>query len=129
MDTYYHVFELMTRNPYCATPSTPIAELVQRLVGLKATAAPVLNEAEELVGLISLVDVAVSPQASTVSEIMQRRVHSIEHSERLASAARLMREHRVHRLVVTDRQRVVGILSCLDVLAAVWDSSGYPSAL
>lgn len=127
MNTYAHVFELMTRNPYCARPETPIKELVKQLVQRKATAAPVVDEGEQLVGLVSLVDVAVSPQATSVREIMQLRVHSVEHSASLTGAAMLMMQHRVHRLVVTDQLHVVGVLSCLDLLPAVWEQTGYPA--
>jgi CBS domain-containing protein len=127
MNTYAHVFELMTRNPYCAHPETTVQELVKQLVRRKATAAPVIDESEKLIGLVSLVDVAVSPQASVVREIMQLRVHSVEHSASLTGAAMLMLQHRVHRLVVTDQLHVVGVLSCLDLLPVVWEQTGYPA--
>ena len=129
MNTFCHVFELMTRNPYCAHADTSVAELVKELVQRKATAAPVVGEGEVLEGVVSLVDVAVSPQARTVREIMQRRVHTVEHSSTLSTAARLMLQHRVHRLVVTDQNHVVGILSCLDLLPAIWESVGLPGGL
>lgn len=129
MNTFCHVFEMMTRNPYCANPDTPVAELVSELVLRKATAAPVVGEREVLEGVVSLVDVAVSPQARTVREIMQLRVHTVEHSASLSTAARLMLQHRVHRLVVTDQDHVVGILSCLDLLPAIWESVGLPGGL
>jgi len=127
MNTYYHVFELMTRNPYCARPNLPVSEVVLELVKRKATAAPVINEAEELIGLLSLVDLAAYPggwQHLTVSQLMQRRVYTVEHSATLASAAAEMQEHRVHRLVVTDGQRVAGVISCLDLLPVVWETTG-----
>lgn len=132
MKTYFHVFEMMTRNPYCATPQTPVPDLVRELVSRRATAAPVIDSEEKLVGLISLVDVAVASlggQAARVGDLMQRRVHSIEHSATLTSAAGLMRKHRVHRLVVTDHDRVAGVLSCLDLLAAVEEVTGFPPVL
>ena len=127
VNTYHHVFELMTRNPYCARPETLISEFVRELVSRKATAAPVINAAEELVGLLSLVDLAVQPGGwdhLTVGRLMQLRVHCVEHSDTLASAAARMQEHRVHRLVVTDGQHVVGMISCLDLLPIIWETSG-----
>lgn len=132
MKTYFHVFELMTRNPYCATPQTSVQELVRELVARRATAAPVIDANEKLVGLISLVDVAVASldgQACKVGDLMQRRVHSVEHSATLTSAAELMSHHRVHRLVVTDQDRVAGVLSCLDLLPTVKEVTGFPPVL
>ena len=128
MKTYFHVFELMTHHPYCAAPDTSIPELIRELVSRRATAAPVIDGEEKLVGLISLVDVAVASlegTAHTVGDLMQRRVFSIEHSATLTSAAELMSTHRVHRLVVTNQERVAGILSCLDLLPSVKEATGY----
>ena len=126
----------MTRNPYCAHPDTPLPDLVRQLVARQATAAPVINAAEELVGLVSLSDVAVDavvqPQdarARVANDIMQHRVFTIDHAATVVKAVTELQKHRVHRLVVTDHNRVVGVVSCLDLLTAVLDKTGYPPVL
>lgn len=87
---------------------------------------------EKLFGLISLVDVAANGLQRTarkVGDLMQRRVFSVEHSATLASAATMMSQHRVHRLVVTDQDRAAGVLSCLDLLPTIQEVTGFPPVL
>ena len=52
-------------------------------------------------------------------EAMTRRVLTIEPDAPVAEAARILREHRIHRLIVTERGRLVGILTAFDLLALV----------
>lgn len=125
----------MTPNPYCARPETTLRELTRRLVEHRATAAPVVNEQDELVGLVALADVAVdavthdNAAERRVGDIMQRRVFTIDYSATLHSAVAELMERRVHRLVVTEHDRVVGVVSCLDLLQSVLEQVGYPPVL
>lgn len=130
-----HIFEYMTRNVYCTGPETTLSEVTRTLVERKATGCPVVDEEGKLLGLISLTDIAVDgitnpvghPQRA-VREIMQRRVHRISHSAVASTAVEMFRQHRIHRLVVvTDADRVAGILSCVDLLAAILEKTGYPA--
>jgi CBS domain-containing protein len=55
----------------------------------------------------------------TVAEVMTEDVMTVTHEDTLQIAAREMLRNRVHRLVVVDaQQRVIGILSTMDLLAA-----------
>jgi CBS domain-containing protein len=54
-----------------------------------------------------------------VSEIMTADVFTVAHEDTIQTAAREMLRNRVHRLVVADsQQRVIGILSTMDLLEA-----------
>jgi len=58
-----------------------------------------------------------------VGEIMSTVVHSIAPEAPVAAAAAEMVNRRIHRLVVVDReQRVLGIVSALDLLRAIPDA-------
>ena len=52
-------------------------------------------------------------------EVMSREVISIEPSATLAEAARLMVDKRIHRLPVIESDRLIGILSTLDIARLV----------
>ena len=52
-----------------------------------------------------------------VEDVMERAVLSIGSDASLAEAAARMASHRVHRLVVLEDDRLVGLLSTLDLLA------------
>lgn len=57
----------------------------------------------------------------TVSEVMTPGVVSIRPTDPLAAAADLMRRRRLHRTLVMEKSRLVGILSTTDIVAAVAD--------
>ncbi len=129
-----HVFEYMTRNVYCTGPNATLAVVTKVLVERKATGCPVVDEQGKLIGIVTLTDIAVDGIAQPeghlqrpVHQIMQRRVHRISHSAVVSTAVEMFREHRIHRLVVvTDGDHVAGILSCVDLLAAILSKTGYP---
>lgn len=118
------VAHLMTPDPYCVKPHLPVPDLVAQLVRRKITGAPVVTDSGELVGVVSLVDVAVhsqrmAPRRLTVEDIMAAPPLVIEPAAEVSEALRLFRRHRVHRLVVACQGQVVGLLSVVDVLRVV----------
>jgi CBS domain-containing protein len=58
-------------------------------------------------------------EAMTVADVMIRGVVSVSPDDPVAEAARLMVEHRVHRLPVVEDGRLVGIVTSLDVARIV----------
>lgn len=126
-----HVFDYMTRNPYAVRPETGLRELTAELVRRRSTAAPVLNDQNEILGMVSFVDVAVdgllhpNMETRTVRDIMQLRVHTIEHSATISSAARMLHQFRIQQLVVTQGKRLAGMLSAIDLMPAISATSGY----
>lgn len=54
---------------------------------------------------------------------MSRHVLSVAPDAPLTEAARLMRQHRVHRLLVVDGETLCGIVSALDLLIAIEEAS------
>jgi CBS domain-containing protein len=58
-----------------------------------------------------------------VDALMSHRVLSVAPESPLTEAARLMREHRVHRLLVVDGDRLCGIVSALDLLIAIEEAA------
>ena len=54
-----------------------------------------------------------------VRDIMTPRVHSIDPDQTVESACQMMIEQRVHRLLVTEEDALVGILSTFDIVRAV----------
>ncbi len=54
-----------------------------------------------------------------VSRIMTSPPHTLEPSADVAEAARLMREHRHHHVIILDHERIVGIISSLDLLQLI----------
>lgn len=125
----------MTRRVYCAKPNTTLAELTRELTQLRASGAPVVNDDGLLVGFISLTDVAQAAvegdaiKSRPVSDLMRRRVFDIDQAATVVTAVQKFKEYRVHRLVVTCNDRVVGILSLIDLMDAILERTGYPGVL
>lgn len=84
-------------------------------------AVPVVDGDDQPVGLVSLTDLndAGLKDGTPISRVMTEKVYTVPAYEDVSVAARVMRNHRIHRLVVTDEGRVVGMLSAFDLLELV----------
>jgi CBS domain-containing protein len=58
----------------------------------------------------------------TVAEVMSRQLLGVGPDDDVRLAARRMSEARVHRLLVIDEERLVGVLSASDIVRAVAES-------
>ena len=66
-----------------------------------------------------LAQLAVDLSDDPVEKLMTREVFAIDRDEPVERAAREMLERRVHRLLVTHRGTLVGILSAIDLLQVI----------
>ncbi len=138
------VADLMTRRVVAVGADTACSSAVRVMLDHHITGAPVIDADGFPVGVISLTDL-VDPRRSTceafgfdvyyevdngevagrgsglsvpggrVWELMTKAVLAVSALAVLPEAARLMLEHRVHRLVVIDGERLLGILTSLDL--------------
>jgi CBS domain-containing protein len=127
------VSEWMTPAPITVTPSTPIPRIQELMVYRRIRHLPVVEDGR-LVGIITDRDVRTvqaSPATSlavremhylldrlTVRAVMTRPVITVAPHEPLAEAVRLMLENRIGGLPVTEGERLVGILTEVDLLRA-----------
>lgn len=65
--------------------------------------------------------VGVDPNKMTVSEVMTAPLTTIDASASIVDAARRMVEKQVKRLVVTDQDKIVGIVSQTDLVSHMTD--------
>jgi CBS domain-containing protein len=114
------VAELMTESVVTAQPHQSI-EHVRKMLGNNAiSAVPVVDGEQHPVGIVSATDLAreLKPGAP-ISSIMTEKVYSVPQYDDVSTAARVMRNHKIHRVVVTHEQKVVGMLSAFDLLKLV----------
>jgi CBS domain-containing protein len=57
-----------------------------------------------------------------VRDVMTPAVHHVSASARIAEAARVMVDHHIHRLVVTEGREPVGIITSMDLLRVIAES-------
>jgi CBS domain-containing protein len=91
--------------------------------------APVLDTNGHLVGVVSLTDLAENEGQSDdvfVREIMTPTVYTVPDDTPVPEIARAMIAGRIHRLFVTCKRRVVGIVTPLDLLRLLTGEAARP---
>lgn len=85
-------------------------------------ALPIVGEEGQAVGIVTSSDIlGDEPAAMPVSEVMSTRVYTVPRHDGVHVAARVMRNHKLHHVVVTEERKVVGIVSSFDLLKLVED--------
>ena len=110
------VGEIMNREVFGVRPGDAPAGVMNGLLGLGITGAPVLDAEGRAIGTVSLRDLA-SGRGGSASELMTAPAISVGEDALVAEAARRLADTGRHRLVVVDGSgRAVGVVSALDVV-------------
>ena len=136
------VSDLMTKDVVAVKPAMTLRDAAVLLAEKRFSGLPVVNDADEVVGVLSEADILVKAggsssrnrllgwllepdfgdedkiRAETVGEAMSAPAVTISPSRPVHEAARLMVGESVNRLPVVDQGRLVGILTRADVVRA-----------
>ncbi len=130
------VADYMTREVEAVSPDALLPSVVRALERVNISAVPVVQHGT-LIGVISRTDLlhvgrlnagtGRRPTSLTVpdlrvGEVMKRNPLVVAPHLPLAEAARIMHDARVHRVFVVESGAVIGVLSTLDLAAAVRDA-------
>jgi CBS domain-containing protein len=108
--------DLMAKRVITAQPHHTVARVRGLMRRNRILAIPVVGPEGEAVGIVTATDLMGDPKDGTpVSRIMTERVYKVPAYNDVKVAARVMRKHRIHHVVVTHEQRVVGIISSFDL--------------
>jgi signal-transduction protein with cAMP-binding, CBS, and nucleotidyltransferase domain len=81
---------------------------------------PVVNAENEPIGIVTSMDlVGQTNDEAPVGQLMTRDVYTIPKYADVHLAARMMRNHRIHHLVVTHEGGIVGLVSSFDLLRLI----------
>lgn len=118
----------MHRGVISCHPDTSLEEVARTMDSKDISALVVVNEAGDLLGVISRTDLVnarfVEPylkhwRGMNAEHVMSRPVISVGPDTPVVEAAHLLRENQIHRLVVVEREgkrvRPLGILSVTDL--------------
>jgi CBS domain-containing protein len=116
------VHELMTESVITTDPHTSIDHVRKLMERNRVTAIPVVDSEGTPIGIVSATDlVAELNGSSPVKAIMTEKIYTVTKYDDVSTAARVMRNHKIHRVVVTHEQKVVGVVSAFDLLRLVED--------
>lgn len=116
------VDELMSKSVVTAEPHHSVEHVRKMLSTNGISAVPVVDTENQPVGIISSTDLVRDIKNGTpISKVMTEKVYTVPQYDDVSIAARVMRNHKIHRVVVTHEQKVVGMLSAFDLLKLVED--------
>jgi len=116
------VADLMTKRVVTTERHVTIDHVRHMLANNKIGAIPVVDGDGHPVGIVSTTDLVASLKGGApVSSMMTDKVYTVSEYDDVSIAARLMRNHKIHRVVVTREKKVVGIISSFDLLRLVED--------
>ena len=123
--------DVMTRDPICVTENTSVTEAKQIMTTKKISKLPVLNSSKKLVGIITKNDIAkVSPSEATTLDMyeissllakltcgkfMTKKVITIEETDIIEDAAKIMADKNIGCLPVVKDDVVIGIVTESDL--------------
>ena len=130
------VSDVMTKKVVVARPETTFRELVRLIEDHHVHALPVIDEAGQVMGMVAESDLLVKEEfadghvrtplrrrgrarlaGTTAGEIMTSPVVTIDPSQRLGQAARVIHRRHIGRLPVVDKDdRLLGIVTRRDLL-------------
>lgn len=119
------VKDIMTADPACAVPETPLAEIGQMMIDFDCGEIPIVDDEETMrpVGVITDRDIVVrtvgrgiDPMDLEVGEIMSTPVVTIDCDASFEECCRLMEEKQIRRIPVTgSRGEICGIVALADI--------------
>ena len=130
------VGDWMSRNPVSVDREETVAAAARILSSRNIGALPVTSSGGRVVGILTDRDIAVrcvaanyDPNITRVSVVMSTAPVTVSASQDVAEAVSVMEEKNLRRLPVTERGRLVGLLSRGDLAAAVRSSAEADAAI
>jgi CBS domain-containing protein len=120
--------DLMRRRVPSVTQDDSVSDLVETLVDEHIHGAPVVDSEGMLVGVVTQQDIFFgsmtrngeqSGDALKVKDIMTSPAVSADENTEIASLCRMMYKLRIHRVPIVRDGKISGIISSLDICAAI----------
>lgn len=114
------IADLMAKRVITATPHQTVAQVRNVMERNRVHCLPIIGPEKEALGIVTTADLARRVKdESPVSRIMTRDVTVVPAYNDVSIAARIMRRHKIHHVVVTHEKQVVGLISSFDLLKLV----------
>jgi len=110
--------DIMTKDIITVSPQVTVKNLAKILIKNQISGAPVADKEGKILGIVSEADL-VAKRGRQVKAIMSKKVISIREDTPVEQIAALMTAHKIKRLPVMSRDRIVGIVSRADIVGAI----------
>jgi CBS domain-containing protein len=122
------VEEIMTRNVITVETEEPVFDMVKKMINKNVECVPV-TRAGKLMGLITFRDVirkviyeGKDPKKMKAKDVMTKSVVTCYNDATVLDVVKLMKNRRLRRIPVIDRNRkLVGLITNFDLAIIGWD--------
>ena len=114
------IADLMSKQVITAEPHHTIEHVRTLMTKNRILAVPIVGPDGEALGIVTSSDLMNEHnERSPISKVMAEGVYKVPAYNNVDIAARIMRKHKIHHVVVTHEQQIVGIISSFDLLQLV----------
>ncbi|MCB0707108.1 MAG: CBS domain-containing protein [Saprospiraceae bacterium] len=114
------IADLMVKNVISSQPHKTLGHIKEIMQKNGISAVPIINSENIPVGIVTSNDFREHlNDQSPVSTILAEHVYQVPAYNDVSVAAKIMRKHHIHHLLVTHEQELVGIISSFDLLKLV----------
>jgi len=107
--------EIMSKDVVAVAPEMLVTEAADLLLRYRIHGAPVVDEADQMVGMVSFMDLAAR-RGKTVREVMAPDPVRASEDTPVDEVAAMMLDQMVRRVPIVRGGRVVGIVSASDII-------------
>ena len=112
--------DLMVKSVVTTRPHKSVGHVKDIMKTNNIQSVPVVGDEDEVLGIITASDMLEDTSDNTpVSHVMTKKVYNVPLYSDVHIAARVMRNQKIHHVVVTHENQLVGILSAFDLLKLV----------
>jgi CBS domain-containing protein len=120
---------VMTANPTCCSPDTPLRQVAKLMSDNDCGQIPVVDAQRRPLGVITDRDIAVravaggaDPQTAKASDFMSSPATSVRQDKSLSEVVDIMEDRQIRRVLVVDEQgAIAGIVAQADIALADGD--------
>ena len=114
------IADLMARRVVTSTPHQTVGHVRDMMARNQVHSIPIVGPENEPLGIVTTTDLARRVKdTSPVSRIMTRDIVVVPAYNDVSVAARVMRKHKIHHVIVTHEKQVVGLISSFDLLKLI----------
>ena len=114
------IADLMVDNVITAQPHQTVGHIKKVLHTNQIGAIPVVNSENEPVGIVTYNDLSKDLKSGTpISNLLQDHVFQVPAYNDISVAAKIMRKHKIHHVLVTHEGQLKGIISSFDLLKLI----------